>query len=232
MQIADKKLQIFMALIFGMVLLTAPAWAEFTEQGNGTVLDTQSDLIWQQGNDQNQNKGRTWDQARDYCQALVLDGYTDWRLPDKDELAGLVNTKRVDPAIDPIFAAQSAGYWTASDLVSNSKSAWTILFYYGALTALDKDTYQNVRCVRAGHKDVTTPLAKADTVFDWLELEFPDTLSPSPQMTKNVEGTYFRCYPDTNVCIATMKDSLYYYDATGVLHELGSVDQWLPYALD
>jgi hypothetical protein len=221
-----------MALILGIVLISSPAWAEFIPQGNGTVLDTQTDLIWQQGNKHNNDGGRTWDQARDYCQNLVLGGCTDWRLPDKDELAGLVNTQRVDPAIDPVFAAQSAGYWTGNDLVDNSDSAWVTLFSYGALTAQDKDTYQLVRCVCGGHQDLTTPEAKADTVFDWLELEFPDILSPAPQLTYNTEGTFFRCYPDTDACIATIEDSLYYYNSTGVLHELGSVDQWVPYAVD
>lgn len=227
-----KTHQIFIALILGIVLLSSPAWAEFADLGNGTVLDTQTDLIWQQGDDQNQNGGRTWDQAQDYCQALTLDAHTDWRLPDKDELAGLVNTQRVDPAIDPVFDAQSAGYWTGSDLIHNSKSAWVTLFSYGALTAQDKETYQHVRCVRGGHEDVSSPEAKADTVFDWLELQFPDILSPSPQMTYNIEGTYFRCYRDTDECVATIEDSLYYFDESEVLHELGSVDQWLPYALD
>lgn len=52
----------------------------------GTVLDTQTNLMWaakDNGSDIN------WDNAKIYCENYRLGGYTDWRLPTKDELADL-----------------------------------------------------------------------------------------------------------------------------------------------
>jgi hypothetical protein len=58
----------------------------FIAYDNGTVLDTQTGLIWPE-----EDNGRdiTWANAKFYCEDYRGGGYKDWRMPTQDELAGL-----------------------------------------------------------------------------------------------------------------------------------------------
>ncbi len=58
----------------------------FIAYDNGTVLDTRTNLMWavlDNGSDIN------WRDAQEYCENYRGGGYTDWRMPTQDELAGL-----------------------------------------------------------------------------------------------------------------------------------------------
>ncbi len=58
----------------------------FIAYDDGTVTDTRSGLMWaakDNGLDIN------WQDAKSYCENYRGGGYTDWRLPTQDELAGL-----------------------------------------------------------------------------------------------------------------------------------------------
>ena len=58
----------------------------FIALDNGTVLDTQTNLMWaSEDNGENIN----WVDASSYCKNYRGGGYSDWRLPTLDELAGL-----------------------------------------------------------------------------------------------------------------------------------------------
>lgn len=96
-----------------------------------------------------------------------------------------------------------------------------------------KDTYgdtcsylRNMSAIRQGN----TAREKANIIFDWLESEFPEILSPAPQPTYESDGIYFRYYIGTNVYIGTIQNDLYFYDNFGVLYNLGGIDGWLTYA--
>ena len=69
--------------------------ARFVDNGNGTVSDTSTGLMWQQDTDrQTGNKYyvlMTWEEALLYCENLQLGGYTDWRLPTVKELRSLAD---------------------------------------------------------------------------------------------------------------------------------------------
>ncbi len=72
---------------------------------------------------------------------------------------------------------------------------------------------------------------KADIIFNWIESQFPDLFSPTPQSTHVDEGLIFRSYNDTESALGIMQNSLYYLDNTGELHNLGAVNDWLNHAL-
>lgn len=58
----------------------------FIAYDNGTVWDTKTNLMWaakDNGSDIN------WANAKSYCENYRGGGYTDWRMPTQDELAGL-----------------------------------------------------------------------------------------------------------------------------------------------
>ena len=58
----------------------------FIAYSNGTVLDTSTNLMWAaKDNGSNIN----WQDAKSYCENYRGGGYSDWRMPTQDELAGL-----------------------------------------------------------------------------------------------------------------------------------------------
>jgi hypothetical protein len=58
----------------------------FIANNNGTVLDTRTNLMWAaKDNGRNIN----WAEAKNYCENYRGGGYTDWRMPTQEELAGL-----------------------------------------------------------------------------------------------------------------------------------------------
>ena len=63
----------------------------FIAYDNGTVLDTRTNLMWaakDNGSDIN------WAEAKSYCENYRGAGYTDWRMPTQDELAGLYDAAK------------------------------------------------------------------------------------------------------------------------------------------
>jgi TolB-like protein len=63
----------------------------FIAYNNGTVLDTQTNLMWaakDNGSDIN------WANAKSYCENYRGGGYSDWRMPTQDELAGLYDSSK------------------------------------------------------------------------------------------------------------------------------------------
>ncbi len=82
----------------------------FTDNGDGTITDNDTGLMWQQQDD---GIERTWQDAITYCDALTLAGHDDWRLPTVEELGRIVDYSKHDPAINKVFTAtSSAGYWS------------------------------------------------------------------------------------------------------------------------
>jgi uncharacterized caspase-like protein len=66
----------------------------FIAYDNGTVLDTSTNLMWAaKDNGYNIN----WQNAKSYCENYRGGGYTDWRMPTQDELAGLYDENKSRP---------------------------------------------------------------------------------------------------------------------------------------
>jgi len=112
----------------------------FLDNGDGTVTDTCTGLMWQQdtadvNGDSTIDAKDTlqWQQALQYCEALEFAGHGDWRLPNVRELQTIVNYGTWSPAIDPIFQSMLPWYWSSTtDLVyDNTHRAWCIEFNSG-----------------------------------------------------------------------------------------------------
>ena len=76
-----------------------------------------------------------WDALVDGANNNKLCGYEDWRVPNINELAGIADLSRYDPAIDTNYfpnTISSTPYWSASPKVKNYDEACRISFYYGS----------------------------------------------------------------------------------------------------
>ena len=62
--------------------------------GEEIIHDKGTDLFWQKTS----VSGKTWPEALAYCEGLNYAGYNDWRLPNKNELASLVDYSKTNPA--------------------------------------------------------------------------------------------------------------------------------------
>ncbi|OGP85708.1 MAG: hypothetical protein A2V87_03720 [Deltaproteobacteria bacterium RBG_16_58_17] len=63
----------------------------FTAYDDGTVLDTRTNLMWAA---KDNGSGINWANAKSNCENYRGGGYTDWRMPTQDELAGLYDAKK------------------------------------------------------------------------------------------------------------------------------------------
>ena len=101
----------------------------FVDNGDGTITDLATGLMWQQADD---GGTHDWENALQYCEDLNLSGHSDWRLPNAKELHSILDYNRCpqvtnSPAIDPLFSCTSFNnpegeanfgyYWTSSPLM-------------------------------------------------------------------------------------------------------------------
>ena len=90
---------------------------------------------------------------RNAINAAALCGYTNWRLPSRDELKGLVEPKTSSAAasIDTVWFPNTPSfvYWTASPFEGNASYAWLIDFFDGeAVVSFDRNAGAHIRLVR------------------------------------------------------------------------------------
>jgi len=146
----SKKLVSIFCLIFLMV--TTVVWAKpdsaYIDNGDGTVTDIETKLIWQQGPAGEMN----WNGAMSYCSGLSLAGYKDWRLPTLDELKTLVDSTQTPPMINHMFfpGTVSSFYWSSTTYAYSTNYAWGVYFNYGYDNNNNKLNSSYVRAVRGG----------------------------------------------------------------------------------
>jgi len=78
---------------------------DFTDNGDGTVSDSATGLMWQKADD---GIRRNWEESLKYAEDLELVTYDNWRLPNAKELQSIVDYTRSpqttnSPAINPVF---------------------------------------------------------------------------------------------------------------------------------
>jgi len=79
-----------------------------------------------------------------------LCGFTDWRLPTREELRTIADYNGGAIAIDSIYFpnATATDYWSSQTFVTTPAQAWTILFSSGIENAVNKTSAGSVRLVR------------------------------------------------------------------------------------
>jgi hypothetical protein len=111
----------------------------------GTFTDSATGLTW----DETTAGPMTWQAALEYCETRSLGGYSDWRMPDINELQSIVDYSLYDPASSRPGTI-SGFYWSATTQASSIGSAWGINFNDGDITTYAKTGTYYVRPVRGG----------------------------------------------------------------------------------
>ena len=171
-------MRIAVILIFLVVTaLSHPqvAAATLVANGNGTVSDTRTGLIWQQG----EPGAMTWGNAITYCEGLTLGGNSDWRLPNVKELESLTDDTRYNPSIDKLVFpnANASDYWSSTTYAYYPPGAWGVHFSDGYVGGYGKDGSLYVRCVRGGQSG-------SFGSFDYFTVTAPDGVSATGGLAK------------------------------------------------
>lgn len=149
------------------------AWPDprFTNNGDGTVADNLTGLIWlRDANCSLFNTPRTWEDALNIIVPQLADGYCgltdgsspgDWRLPNRNELFSLVDSQNWNPALPtghPFINVQPAYddyYWSST---TSSPSyiwhlPWGVSLGHGSMDLFNfpETDYHFIWPVRGGH---------------------------------------------------------------------------------
>ena len=145
------------------------------------VVDKQTNLVWEKkttkvGSGENFDDLHDVDNVYDWCEATgnnegprclendtswigkvnaeAFAGFTNWRVPTREELLSIVDTSVATcgkdmPCIDPIFGpTQASEYWSSTEVSPNV--AWIVIFSSGNLKFGTKVDRVHMRAVRSG----------------------------------------------------------------------------------
>ncbi len=138
--------------------------ADFVLYEDGTTTHTITGLMWMRcslgqtwnGTTCSREASRyTWAEALQAAQDTQFAGYTDWRLPNFNELFSIVELSCYEPAINAaVFPNTPFGwenrerFWSSSPDAANSGVAWNVRFDNGRVSSSDNDGTGRVRLVR------------------------------------------------------------------------------------
>lgn len=124
----------------GTALSAGGQQSRCSDNGDGTVTDRNTGLMWQKATAGPMN----WYDARSYASGLSLGGHSGWRLPTVDELQALFYSPCKD-TLDVIMDF----YWSSSPFPNKSNYAWVVSFRNGGAGYGGYDSFKlRVRCVR------------------------------------------------------------------------------------
>jgi hypothetical protein len=145
----------------------------YVDNGDGTITDTKTGLMWEKLSDDGSihDKDGWYGWADAFATKVAalnggggFAGYTDWRVPNVNELQSIVNYGAVSPPVSPAFntgcvalctvtscsCTQSDFYWSSSTAQYNPQLAWLVYFTGGHVVANFKSSGGYVRAVRGG----------------------------------------------------------------------------------
>ena len=153
--------------------IRAGAALSYTDNGNGTITDNNTGLIWEKQSDD--GSIHDWDNVYSWADAFAVHiaglnagagfaGHIDWRLPNYKELVSILNLQNSAPAVLPAFntgcssgctvltcsCTAADSYWSSTTLAGFSSSAWIVDFTVGDVFADNKLLSLRVRAVRGG----------------------------------------------------------------------------------
>ena len=126
-----------------------------TALNDKTWIDPDTGLMWQVNISK---KKYNWNEAKKYCSNLNYAGYSDWKLPNIDELKSILSDKKnkgfyIKPIfIDSIKDMNFALFWSSTIdsflWIKSSSNAMVVEFWRGYSLGGDENHIYYVRCVR------------------------------------------------------------------------------------
>lgn len=145
-----------------MLIIPAFVWGEFLDNGDNTITDTNTGLMWQKAT---LATTQNWEGAILACEALSLSDFNDWRLPSKAELMSIVDYSKYNPVVDAKFTTENNYYWTSTTYAKADEGstttfskAWAVKFEDGTVEGMPKTDKYYVRAVRGGQPQVPKTL--------------------------------------------------------------------------
>ena len=185
----------------------------YQDNGDGTVTDLNTGLIWQKSSADVDEDGEItlrdcldWQDACDFCNERTISGHSDFRLPNRRELLSIVDYgKDSFPTINSIFDCRFTSYWSGSAYAVSAPEeyAWYVHFKFGVSELLKKRTGAFVRCVRG--KSIPSSIFKDN---------------PDGTVTDNVTGLVWQKSGDHQEL--TWQDAMCYCENL----ELGEYTDW------
>lgn len=140
-----------------MFVAAFPSLAELYDNGDGTVRDSASGLLWtQSGNGEEITHG----DSIVFCEDLSLAGFDDWRLPTLEEAVSLFRPdaeptnsyryrdKDYPLRIDNALSLSAPGIWTSSASYRGAPTAYLYSSGRDFSWRGDHKNFQRVLCVR------------------------------------------------------------------------------------
>ncbi len=124
----------------------------YSDNGNGTITDNVTELIWQKA----YNGSKQLDYEADvYCAGLTLADHSDWRVPSDFELMTIVDYGTAGPAINITYfpnTPSDSRWWTGTGPNSSSHLAgrWAVDLGSGSVDTTSLFSNGYTRCVRGG----------------------------------------------------------------------------------
>lgn len=126
----------------------APNLESYVDDGDGTVTDDVTGLVWQRD-----VPSSTYGQAAAilYCSDLNLANHSDWRLPSVIELISIVDPSRFGPSIDGAYFPSTPAnpFWSSTTSPLMPGNGFDIPFDAGNVSSDDVSNLFNARCVRS-----------------------------------------------------------------------------------
>lgn len=142
-----------------MLALTSASQAALLSLSDGTVKDTNTNLIWLQN--WNVNGKANWSSQKDWALGYDFAGSTDWRLPEITEYAALFGAYGDLTAMTNFTNVQFNGYWSGTEYARDPNMAWAFEPSGGGQDWVPKSVAFYAVAVRPG--DVTGSVPEPQT---------------------------------------------------------------------
>lgn len=141
-----------------MLALTGAAQAALLDLGDGTVKDTNTNLIWLQ--DWNVNGSKNWSTQMAWAEGLAFAGSSDWELPDISEYGALFAAYGNLTQVTAFTNVQSFYYWSGTEF--GGSAAWIFFPDNGFQVDWSQGAAYHAVAVRTG--DVTASVPEPQTL--------------------------------------------------------------------